>query len=140
MPYFDEVHEGDELPPLITDPVTRQQLVEWCAAENDYNPIHYDEAIAARMSLPGTPIQGTYRFALMGHVVERWLGEMGTLRRATASYRGYNLSGEAITCRARVTKCVPSASGGTVELDIWVENAQGDRTTTGVATVELPGR
>jgi hypothetical protein len=39
--------------------------VEWCAAENDYYFLHYDERVAERMKLPGTPIQGTYKFALL---------------------------------------------------------------------------
>ena len=34
---------GDELPPVRKGPITRQHLVEWCAAENDYYTLHYDE-------------------------------------------------------------------------------------------------
>ena len=46
---------GDELPALRKGPITRQHLVEWCAAENDYYFLHYDERVAEKMKLPGSP-------------------------------------------------------------------------------------
>lgn len=122
---------GDELPPLRKGPITRQHLVEWCAAENDYYPLHYDERLAHAMQLPGTPIQGTLRYALMGQLVERWLGDSGALRRISAAYRGLNLEGEVVTARARVL----AVEGARLRLSVWVENEAGESTTTGEAVV-----
>ncbi len=51
------VRTGHRLPPLTKGPVTRQMLVEWCAAENDYYHLHFDERVAEAMGMPGTPIQ-----------------------------------------------------------------------------------
>lgn len=138
MPYFDDLREGEELPALRKGPVTRQMLVEWCAAENDYYPLHYDDRVAASMKLPGTPIQGTFRYALMAQLVQRWLGADGTLNRISASYRGLNLEGEIITARGRVVKIEPDTMR--VTLEVWVENETGERSTAGEAVVTLARR
>jgi acyl dehydratase len=138
MPYLEDLQVGDELPPLTKGPVTRQLLVEWCAAENDYYPLHYDERVAAQMKLPGTPIQGTYKYALMGQVIQRWLAATGTLNRISARYTGMNLESEVLTARARITQ-IDSVTRQ-VTLAVWVEDAQDVRATEGIATVTLPQR
>ena len=135
MALREELHIGREIPPLTKGPVTRQLLVEWCAAENDYYPLHYDERVAQAMSLPGTPIQGTYKYALMGQTVQRWLAGRGVLNRLTARYRGLNLEGEHITARGRIKQI--EADGRRVTLEVWVEGADGERTTEGVAVVTV---
>jgi acyl dehydratase len=128
---------GDELPPLTKGPVTRQHLVEWCAAENDYFALHYDERVAERMKIDGTPIQGTYRYALMGQVVSRWMGASGRLRRISAGYRALAMEGETLTARARVTAVEPLSHADLVHLDVWVEAGEGRKVAEGTAEVEL---
>lgn len=137
MPRLAELEPGRELPALEKGPVTRQHLVEWCAAENDYYPLHYDERVALAMALPGTPIQGTYRQALLAQLLERWLGGTGVLRRLTAKYRGLDLEGDRLVARARVRDVEKRVGGGLVTLDVWVENSRGETNTSGEATVEL---
>lgn len=137
---FESLKVGDEIPKLVKGPVTRQHLTEWCAAENDYYPIHFDARIAKRMGLPGAPIQGTYRYALMGQMIARWIGPEGQLRRITCAYRGLNLEDETITCRGRVRSLAAGSDGGEVQLEVWVENAQRERSSAGEATVWLPRR
>jgi acyl dehydratase len=139
MPKIQTIQVGDELAPLRKGPITRQHLVEWCAAENDYYTLHYDERVAERMKLPGTPIQGTLKYALMSQVLQKWLGDSGTLQRISANYRGLNLEGEVIIARAKVSAVQPAASGGTVTLEVWIENEAGERSTSGEAVVELKG-
>lgn len=137
MPRLAELASGLELPALEKGPVTRQHLVEWCAAENDYYPLHYDERVAAAMNLPGTPVQGTYRQALIAQMLERWLGSSGVLRRLAAKYRGLDLEGDRLVARARVREVEKRVGGGLVTLDVWVENSRGETNTSGEATVEL---
>ncbi|MGE0387115.1 MAG: MaoC family dehydratase [Gammaproteobacteria bacterium] len=140
MPYFDDVKAGDTLPTLTKGPVTRQHLVEWCAAENDYYHLHYDERVAARMKLPGTPIQGTYKFAMLGQLVGRWLGGSGELVRIDCAYKDLSLEGDTLTAGGSVARCEPGAAGGAVTLELWVANGDGTRSTLATAHVRLPRR
>jgi len=140
MPHFEDLKVGDEVLRLVKGDITRQSLVEWCAAENDYFPAHYDDDVARRIGLPEPVIQGTYKYALLGQMLTRWLGGTGVLRRVKAEYRGWNVPGETIVCRGRVAALRRQDTTGLVELEVWVENAKGERSAFGVASVELPTR
>ena len=83
------------------------------------------------MKLPGTPVQGTLRYALIGQMLQRWLGQNGTLKRASVVYRGLNLEGETITARAQLK----AIDGNTLTFDVWVENDAAARSTVGEAVV-----
>ena len=134
MNKLEQLRIGQEIPALSKGPITRQLLVEWCAAENDYYPLHYDERLATRMNLSGTPIQGTYKYALMGQAVQRWLGNDGVLNRLSARYCALDLEGEHITARGRITQIEAER----VTLEVWVEGRNGVRSTEGVAVVTFP--
>lgn len=134
----ENIEPGLSLPSLTKGPVTRQMLVEWCAAENDYYNLHYDERVAEHMKLPGTPIQGTFKYALMGQMVQHWLAGKGNLRKISASYRGLDLEGETLTAHGIVKNVAPAEGGHLVLIDVWVENLKGDRSTTGQATAFIP--
>lgn len=135
MPEFEALRAGDELPALVKGPLTRQHLVEWCAAENDYYPLHYDERLAHDMGLAGTPLQGTLKYALMSRLVENWLAGSGRLCSIDAQYRGADFEGDTLTLHARIADLEPSRRRATLEL--WVENQRGERNTRGEAVVEL---
>lgn len=134
---FDDINISDEIPRLVVGPVTIQDLVEWCGAEEDYLNIHYDEAAAKATGLPGCVIQGTFKYCLLGRMVTDWLGERGTLRRIGVSYRTMDFPGDTLTCRGKVTNKYVKDGENYIELEIWTENQRGEKTTPGTAVVTL---
>jgi acyl dehydratase len=134
MPAVDSIRADDELPALVKGPLTRQHLVEWCAAENDYYPLHYDERVAQTMGLAAPPVQGTLKYALMARSVERWLGDSGMVISIEAQYRGVDFEGDTLTVCGRVTAVNDDA---TIVLEVWIDNQRGECTTRGQAIVQL---
>ena len=130
-----ELKEGRALPTLTKGPVTRQMLVEWCAAENDYYYLHYDERVAEEMKLPGPPIQGTFRYALLGQLIRHWSGGKALIERIGVSYRGLDLEGDTISACGRISGLEEVGEGTRVDLELWIENQKGDKSTEGTATV-----
>ncbi len=129
------VRPGFSPAPLFTGEILRHHLVEWCAAENDYYNIHYDAHAAREMGLAGTPIQGTYKLALMGHMIDRWLAGRGTIVRISASYRQPDFEGATLEVRGEVTE----REGSLATVSLILVNEAGERTTTGRAVVRLHG-
>ena len=123
---------GDELPELIKHPTTRQ-LVQYAGAQGDFYEIHYDQDYARSVGLPGVILHGLLKASFLGQLVTDWLGERGTLKTFEVSYRGIDVPGRPYRCRGKVT----SIEGGQVELEIWGEDPDGNRTTVGTATVEM---
>ena len=134
--YFEDVEEGTELPTLRKDPTT-QQLVMYAGASGDYYQIHYDRQFALGNGLPDVILHGALKNAFLGQLMTDWIGEQGRLARLSVQYRGMDVPGTPIFARGVVTR---KGEDGEVECDIWLENAEGKRTTPGSAAVVLPSR
>ena len=123
---------GDELPDLVKHPTTGQ-LVRYAGAQGDFYEIHYDKDYAQGVGLPGVILHGLLKAAFLGQLVTDWLGDQGTLKAFEVSYRGIDQPGRPYRCRGKVS----ATQGANVELEIWGEDPDGNRTTVGSATVVL---
>jgi len=128
------VQVGQELPELVKHPTTRQ-LVQYAGSSGDFYEIHYDQVFAKSVALPGVILHGLLKAAFLGQLVTDWLGDRGTLKTFDVSYRGLDVPGKPYRCRGRVTK----VEGDDIELEVWGEDPDGQRTTIGNATVEMKG-
>lgn len=137
--YYEDVAVGSEIPSLVKHPTTRQ-LVMWAGASTDFYQIHYDKDFAQSNGLPGVIVHGQLSCSFLGQLITDWVGEEGSIRKLTCSYRGMNFPGEALTCKGKVTKKYVEDGGHYVESDIWVENPGGEKTVLGTAIVALPTR
>ena len=135
--YFDDVQEGMALPTLRKDPTT-QQLVMYAGASGDYYQIHYDQGYARGNGLPDVILHGALKNAFLGQLMTDWVGEHGSLKKLTVQYRGMDVPGAPILAKGVVTK--KGEGENTVECEIWLENADGEKTTPGSAVVTLPSR
>ncbi|MEX0785605.1 MAG: MaoC/PaaZ C-terminal domain-containing protein [Dehalococcoidia bacterium] len=139
QPYFDDLNEGDEIPVLKKNCST-QQLVMWAAASGDFYQIHYDKDFAQSTGLKDIIVHGALKNAFLGQLLHDWVGEQGHVRKFGCSYRGMDDAKQDITCGGVVTKKYQEGDQHFVELDIWTENPQGQKTTPGTAVVTLPAR
>lgn len=125
---------GQELPELVKHPTTRQ-LVQYAGAQGDFYEIHYDQAFAQGVGLPGVILHGLLKAGFLAQLVTDWLGDRGTLESFEVSYRGIDVPGRPYRCRGRVTR----VDGDQVELEVWGEDSDGNRTTVGKASVVMKG-
>jgi acyl dehydratase len=137
--YFEDLNVGDEIPKLVKN-CTTQQLVMWAAGSGDMYPIHYDKDFAAGNGLPGVIVHGALKNAFLGQMLHDWVGEKGDIKKYGCQYRGMDIPGQDITCRGVITNKLQEGGQNLVELDIWTEKPDGDKTTPGKATVILPSR
>ncbi|MFT4226110.1 MaoC/PaaZ C-terminal domain-containing protein [Micropruina sp.] len=61
--------------PSITATFTRQTLVRYAGASTDFNPIHYSDAAAAALGLPGVIAHGMLTMGTALRVVTDWCGD-----------------------------------------------------------------
>jgi acyl dehydratase len=137
--YFEDVSEGQEIPSLKKNCST-QQLVHWAAASGDFYQIHYDKDFAQSTGLKGLIVHGALKNAFLGQLVHDWAGEKGTVKRFGCSYRGMDEPNQDIVCKGVVSKKRQDGGDNIVELEIWTENPQGQKTTPGQAIVALPSK
>ncbi|MEN8613853.1 MaoC/PaaZ C-terminal domain-containing protein [Dehalogenimonas sp. THU2] len=132
---FDDLAVGTEIPSLVKNPTSRQ-LVMYAGASGDYNPIHYDRDAAAARGLPDIVVHGQLVSACLMQLLSDWLGDAGSIKRFSVSYKAMTFPGEPFTCRGTVTK-VPDTGDKLVTLSIWAENPRGEKTVSGTAVVEF---
>lgn len=137
--FWEDVRDGMEIPPLVKNPTT-QQLVKYAGASGDFYQIHYDAEFAKNNGLPGVIIHGALKNAFLGQLMTDWIGEYGTLRKLSCQYRGMDVPGDTLTCKGTVNRKYQEGDRFLVDCDIWLENGNGERTTPGSATVQLPSK
>ena len=137
--YYEDVEVGAELGPLEKNPTT-QQLVKYAGASGDFYQIHYDKDFALANKLPGVILHGALKNAFLGHLVTDFAGNHGWVKKLGVQYRGMDQPGSKVICKGRVTKKYTDGGNHLVDCEIWLENAKGEKTTPGTATVVLPSR
>ncbi len=137
--YFEDVEVGAEIPPLVKVPSTIA-LVRYCAAANDFSPIHFDEPYARTRGQQTVIVQGFFKAACLGQLLTDWAGPKGWVKKIATKYQRINAPYDPMTCRGRVTKRYVEAGAHLVEVEMWLENGRGEVTTRGQATVLLPSR
>ena len=137
--YFEDVEVGTEIGPLEKNPTT-QQLVRYAGASGDFYQIHYDKDFAMGNNLPGVILHGALKNAFLGHLMTDFAGELGWLRKLGVQYRGMDQPGTKVVARGKVSKKYTDGGYNLVDCEIWLENANGEKTTPGSATVILPSR
>jgi acyl dehydratase len=133
---WDSVQEGEEIPQLKKNCST-QQLVQWAAGSGDFYQIHYDKDFAVGTGLSNIIVHGALKNAFLGQLVHDWVGRNGFIKKYGCSYRGMDYPNEDIICRGIVRRKYEENGEKLVDLEVWTEQSNGNKTTPGTATVRL---
>ena len=77
---------------------------------------------------------------VLGQMMTDFAGHEGWLRKLAVQYRGMDQPGSKVVCKGKVAKKYAQGRDHMVDCEIWLENAKGEKTTIGSATVILPSR
>jgi acyl dehydratase len=135
--HFDDVKEGQDIPTLEKTPTART-LVQWAGASGDFFELHYDKDFAKSMGYPNVLVHGRLEAAYLTQLLTDWAGEKGLVKKMSVQYRGNAFPGQKLLCKGKVTKKYQKDGENLVELEIFVENPEGQRITPGTAIVALP--
>ena len=69
-----DIHQGDSLPPIVKH-LSQQKINLYAEASGDYNPIHIDEAFAAKTPLGGTIAHGMLILAYASEMMTKAFGQ-----------------------------------------------------------------
>lgn len=168
--YWEDVREGEALPPVVKGPLTVTSVIAFVQGWGslyvrahglafdmfERHPalgipnafgvpepperVHWDEAFARAVGVPGAYDYGPERVAWLGHLVTNWMGNDGFLRRLRVEVRRHNLIGDTTWCRGTVAGKALVDNRGEVLLDLVAVNQREETTAVGQATVVLPRR
>ncbi len=131
---FDAVEPGDDLPAITVD-LSRDYVKAHATELGMAFPRFTDDEGAKKEGLPGMIAPGNMTLALLARELQAWAPGGRVLRLGT-TFRGLALAGTTIQLLGTVTE--KDDERRTVECDVWMETAEGDRCVIGTATVQLP--
>lgn len=131
---FDAVEPGDDLPAITVD-LSRDCVKAHATELGMAFPRFTDDDGAKKEGLPGMIAPGNMTLALLARELLAWAPGGRVLRLGT-TFRGLALAGTTIQLLGTVTE--KDDERRTVECDVWMETAEGDRCVIGTATVQLP--
>ena len=132
------VRVGDELPPLVKGPITRDDLKRYGPAAGDPNPIHLDDEFAKQAGYPGVFAHGMLSMGYLGQFLVQAGGGPAAVRKFRARFAKLTWPGDTVTCRGTVTAVRDEGAARLVECDVWTETQSGERKLTGTAVLALP--
>jgi acyl dehydratase len=136
--YFEEIEVGQELPVLVSVPLTLNQSVRYSGASGDFNPLHTDPAFGKQLGLDGSIVHGMHVMGLIGRMISDFLGGSAPLQRFGVRFQSMTKHGAIITCSGKITAKYEQAGQYFIEAEVYAADEQGDRKATGTFQASLP--
>ncbi len=134
--YFQALQVGDELPSWQCPPFERIQAARYAGASGDFNPLYFDEPFARAAGFRSVLVPGTLAMGPLSQMVQYWL-KAPCLRRLHLKFLKIIWPGDPLVCRGRVVGRRREGSDYLVDLDLWIENTDGEMVVRGSGTAVL---
>ena len=132
-----EVRAGDVKELVLTDGVTRTQLVQYSGASGDYNPLHSDERFATEVAgFPSVFAHGMLTMGMTGRVLTDKVGD-GRLTKFGGRFTSQVFPGDTLTATATVTDLREEGGVPLADISVKTVNQDGVEVFSGAATARL---
>lgn len=122
---------GARLRPLNKGRLTSSHIARWCAAQENWAKIHYDESYARNVArLPGTLINGALKQHLLAQFLVESFDGQGWVWRIDYQFSGADLVGQALEIRGAVSGVEEHAGLTLVTVTMEICNLDSGRATT----------
>ena len=135
--YWDDVVEGMEIPSYALE-VTPTLIVDQVSGSQDYFLVHHDREFAQSQGAPDVYLNTGFTEAMLLRLVTDWYGDEGWLKKLSCQMRRFNIAGDTLSVKGRVTKKYVDDKEHCVECEIWVENQRDGVSAPGTAVVIFP--
>ena len=132
-----ELAEGTALPELSLAPDI-MDVAKFVGAAGFAIPIFLDPVAARQTGLEGPLIPAEYKSAFLLGYLRRLAKPNGKIVRLQSGFRRPDYHGNRFTITGQVTRVEATEGGREVNLELWIEQASGDRSVRSSAVVFLP--
>ena len=136
---WEDVKEGDALPEVRVEKLTRTDFVRYAGASGDFNPIHHDQTFAEAAGNPTVFAMGMLSAGILSRAVTGCVGRPNVrgvkVRCLTRAWPG-----DDVICRGRVTRKLEHGAEKLVEGELEAVNQKGETLISGSFAAALPSR
>ena len=139
--FFEDFHEGQELPLVTRGPMMVGHQVRWAGACDNYeSEFHHDEYVAKAQGLPGILLSGPLMASWLLTTVQEWMGGAARILRFTDQNRGSTMPRDMAFFHGTIRRAYIEEGRALIELECWISNQMDEITTPGSALVQMPRR
>ncbi len=121
--FWEDVKEGDALPEVRVEKLTRTDFVRYAGASGDFNPIHHDQTFAEASGNPTVFAMGMLSAGILSRAVTGFVGP-----------------GDDVICGGTVTRKYEEAGEKRISGDLAAVNQKGEVLIAGGFVAALPSR
>jgi acyl dehydratase len=137
--YFEDVKEGDVLPPFTVENLTRTDFVKYAGSSGDFNPIHHDQTFAEASGNPTVFAMGMMNAGILSRLAADYVG-LENLRKYKVRFATRIWPGDSVTCKGKVTKKAVESGEKIIEGELALLNQKGEVAIQGSFRAALPSR
>ena len=137
--YWDDVKEGEAIPEVRVEKLTRTDFVRYAGASGDFNPIHHDQTFGEAAGNPTVFAMGMLNAGILSRVVTAFVGRQA-VRRFRVRFATRAWPGDDVICSGKVTKKFEEGGEARIEGDVAAVNQKGETLITGSFVAALPRR
>ena len=134
--YFEDVRVGDEIPSLVTPPITHLQLVKYAGASGDFNPLHTDPKVGEAIGTGGIIAHGMLVMGFVGQMLSNYVGPQA-LKKFGVRFKGMTHLDAEITCTGTITEKYEENGKGHIAGKVSATDQKGDVKLTGTFVASL---
>jgi acyl dehydratase len=128
------VNKGDRFEQVLTEDLTRTQIIQYAGVSGDYNPVHTDEVFAVHAGFPSVFAHGMLTMAMTARALTTWLGEENLIRYGVR-FKKQVWPGDRLVVTAEVEDVRAGESGERLaDLTVTTRNGAGEEVLTGYVT------
>lgn len=132
-----DLNVGDTRTMVLTDDLTRTQIVQYAGASGDYNPLHTDDLFTREVAgYPGVFAHGMLTMGMTGRLLTDWFGD-GRLTAYGVRFVNQVWPGDALTATATVEAIRDDGGVRLADVSVVTTNQDGTPVVTGSATARL---
>jgi acyl dehydratase len=131
------VNKGDRFEQVLTEDLTRTQIVQYAGVSGDYNPVHTDEVFAVHAGFPSVFAHGMLTMAMTAQALTGWLGGEN-LTRYGVRFMKQVWPGDRLVVAAEVEDVRTDQSGQRLaKLTVTTRNGAGEEVLAGYVTARV---
>lgn len=122
---------GAVLPSMMKGPYTSSHILRWCAAQQNWDKIHYDQDYARNTArLPDTLINGALKQHLLAFYLLDRLGHNAWIRALNFRFVGGDLVGDTLLLSGHVVGVRMEGVQVVVSVELQISNTRSEKATT----------
>ena len=134
LPTYDSLKVGDEIPAMISPPVSRHTLALYCGASGDHNPIHVDIDFAKSSGLDDVIAHGMLSAGYLGRMLTNWVPQ-SAIRNWKNRFTAMTQIGESVTCTGKIVEKFEKDGENFVRLEIQTNTPEAQTIVAEVVVV-----